>query len=114
MLDEEDSEVVGLLGEVPIHIYTESLDRISETSEEVESRTSSSMGGEEVGDSNKVKLYKRRWYIITVFSLFCLLQVSIHEGKCFVPFSFYFSFGLSCMDPRIILALTSIDVLLFL
>jgi len=76
----EDSEVVGLLGEVPIHIYTESLDRISETSEEVDSRTSSSMGGEEVGDSNKVKLYKRRWYIITVFSLFCLLQGTIFSS----------------------------------
>jgi hypothetical protein len=77
---EEDSEVSRLLGDVPIHIYTDTLDRISETSETGDSRTSSRLGEEEWVDSNKTKVYRRRWYIITAFSLFCLLQGSIFSS----------------------------------
>ena len=72
------SESSSLLpdNDVSIHIYTETLERISETSEG-SSRTSSRLGCEEGVAKPKTKLYKRRWYIIAAFSLFCLLQVLI-------------------------------------
>jgi len=77
----EEDETASLLNDVPIHIYTETLERITETSE-ASSRTSSSLGGEDgFGyDTPKTKLYKRRWYIIAAFSLFCLLQGSIFSS----------------------------------
>jgi len=76
---DEDEETSSLLSDrnTPVHIYTETLERISETSEG-SSRTSSSLGSDEVVP--KTKLYKRRWYIIAAFSLFSLLQGAIFSS----------------------------------
>jgi len=58
--------------EVIPHRYTDILERISETSEEEE--------GGEYSDEEKNNPSWRRWYIISVFSLFCLVQGSIFSS----------------------------------
>eukprot|EP00092_Neocalanus_flemingeri_P029712 GFUD01032260.1.p1 GENE.GFUD01032260.1~~GFUD01032260.1.p1 ORF type:complete len:520 (+),score=131.72 GFUD01032260.1:239-1798(+) len=79
----EDGETSGLLPDRDgLYSYTETLDRISETSEgsSQSSRTSSRLGREEGMVAPKTRLYRRRWYIIAAFSIFSLLQGAIFSS----------------------------------